>query len=64
MNSWEQDSLEKILDKSAKGNMLNWDIARFKESHPKLFKAIIEAMSQVQKGTEDFCKGSPIKHKK
>lgn len=45
--------LEKILDKNARETMLQWNIESFKETHPRLFKSIISAMSEVEKSNSD-----------
>jgi len=39
--------LEKIFDRSAKENMINWNLDSFKKSHTKLFKSIMDALKRV-----------------
>jgi len=43
-----KNKLEKVLDKNAKNILINWDIKKFKKSHPSLFKAIINSMEEIQ----------------
>lgn len=40
--------MEQIFDKIAKKNMLDWNLKDFKESHPTLYKTIIEAMNSIK----------------
>lgn len=43
------NEMEKILDKIARKRMVQWNLNSFKETHPHLFKTIIEAMNEASK---------------
>tara|TARA_R110000772_G_scaffold17946_3_gene50045 strand:+ start:178624 stop:178755 length:132 start_codon:yes stop_codon:yes gene_type:complete len=36
--------MEKVFDRIAKENMVEWDLEDFKKTHPTLFKTIIQSM--------------------
>lgn len=40
---------EKLLEISAKRNMIEWDLSSFKRTQPRLFKTIIEAIKSAKK---------------
>ena len=41
------DKYDKILDDSAKRNMITWNLEEFKITHPRLYRTIIESMRKV-----------------
>lgn len=38
---------EKILEESARKNMIRWSQKEFKKTHPKLYKTIIESINKA-----------------
>jgi hypothetical protein len=45
---------EQIFDDTAKGIMSQWDLTKFKKSHPALMAVIIQAMRAARKEAADF----------
>lgn len=43
---------EEILNISAKNNMLDWDIKKFKKTHPHLLKTILHAINLAKNKTD------------
>lgn len=61
MGDYSTSDFEKVLNKSAKKNMINWDLGEFKKSHPHLYKTIIESMEMIETEVRDECERFPNK---
>jgi len=42
-----EKSNEQIFDENARRNMLNWNLADFKTTHPKLFTSVLVSMDEA-----------------
>ena len=47
------EELEEIFNESAKKNMIQWDLKSFKRTHPRLLRAILEAMDKCKNDLHD-----------